>query len=89
MEAMAMCMPVIATDCPCGGAAMVIKDGVNGCLVPTGDSDALASAMEKMLRDPEYAERLGTEAGKIGELANGERIYGQWKDYVEELCADS
>lgn len=85
MEAMAMRMPVIATNCPCGGAAMIIKDGVNGRLVPVGDCDAMTEAMEMLLRDPEYAEKLGREAGKIGELASSERVYGQWKEYVEEL----
>lgn len=88
MEAMAMQMPVIATDCPCGGAAMVIKDGVNGCLVPVGDCAAMTAAMEKVLSEPEYAEKIGAEAGKIREIANGDRIYGQWKDYIRELIGD-
>lgn len=85
MEAMAMEMPVIATDCPCGGAAMVIKDGVNGLLVPVGDCPSLTAEMEKILGDPEYARRIGTKAGEIREIANGDVIYGQWKDYVREL----
>lgn len=88
MEAMAMGMPVIATDCPCGGAAMVIKDGVNGCLVPVGDCASMAAAMKKVLSEPEYAEKIGTQAAKIREIANGDRIYKQWKDYVMELTEE-
>ncbi|MCM1103092.1 MAG: glycosyltransferase [Clostridium sp.] len=88
MEAMAMQMPVIATDCPCGGAAMLIKDGENGILVPAGECAPLTKAMEKILREPEYADRIGAEAGKIREIANGDRIYGQWKDYAGELIGE-
>lgn len=88
MEAMAMRMPVIATDCPCGGAAMLIQDGENGMLVPVGDCASMTKAIKKILREPKYAERLGTEAGKIKEAANGDRIYGQWKDYVRELIGE-
>ncbi|MBO7387139.1 MAG: glycosyltransferase, partial [Lachnospiraceae bacterium] len=37
LEAMAVGIPVVCTDCPVGGARMFINDGVNGYLVPVGD----------------------------------------------------
>lgn len=46
LEAMAIGLPTICTDCPCGGARMVIRDGENGYLVPVGDTDALLSKMQ-------------------------------------------
>lgn len=66
---------------------MLIEDGVNGRLVPVGDQDALAAAMEEMLNQPEQAERMGIEAGKIRAAAGGDIVYRQWKEYVETLCA--
>ena len=45
LEAMAIGLPVICTDCPCGGARMVIRDGENGYLIPVGDKDALLAKM--------------------------------------------
>lgn len=85
MEAMAMGLPVISTDCPCGGPAMLIENSVNGYLVPVRDPEAMAQAMERVLSDAEHAGQLGMEASKIGEKANSEVIYRQWKDYAEEL----
>lgn len=74
LEAMALGLPVIATDCPIGGARMYIKDGVNGFLTPVGDAGALAQAMEKLASDPALAGRLGREAMKLKEELAVEKI---------------
>ena len=69
LEAMALGLPVIATDCPIGGSRMYIRDGVNGLLVPVGDEEALARAMERLADEPAFGESLGREAVKLrGEL---------------------
>jgi len=47
-EAMALGLPVAAYDT--GGIREAIEDGVNGFLVPTGDKQALAAAIEKIIR---------------------------------------
>lgn len=87
MEALAMGVPVISTDCPCGGPASLIEDGINGRLVPVGDEEALAEAMLELIADPERAQRLGIKAMEIRKKANIETIYGQWKTYIAHvLC---
>lgn len=48
IEAMAMGLNCISTDCEPGGAAMLIDNGKNGLLVPTGNKIAMAEAMQKM-----------------------------------------
>lgn len=65
LEAMALGVPVIATDCPIGGSRMYIRDGENGFLVPVGDVSALARAMERLADDPALGERFGREAVKL------------------------
>ena len=45
LEAMAIGLPVVCTDCLGGGAREMINDGENGLLVPVGDSNALTAAM--------------------------------------------
>lgn len=85
MEAMALGLPVIATDCPCGGARMLIEDGVSGRLVPVGDEEQMAKAMEEMLSDQELAVLLGENARQIVGKADSHKIYEEWKMYVEQL----
>lgn len=89
MEAMALGLPIVATDCPCGGPATLIRDGENGLLVPIKDADAMAAGILRLIEDRELAERLGDNARKIGEEANTEAICRQWKAYIEELCKSS
>ena len=85
MEAMALGLPVISSDCLGGGAAALINDGENGLLIPMQDEAALEAAMRRLLADPELAESLGQEARKIGSICNVETIAGQWLDYIEGI----
>ncbi len=57
LEGMACGIPVVATDC--GGVSEALRNGVEGWLVPPRDSAALASALERLWRDPEMRERMG------------------------------
>lgn len=60
LEAMRAGKPVIATRI--AGIPEQIEDGVSGLLVAPGDPDALASAMERVLREPGAARSLGDAA---------------------------
>jgi glycosyltransferase involved in cell wall biosynthesis len=57
LEAMAAGLPVVASDV--GGVREQVADGVTGLLVPPGDPEALAGALERLLADPELRRRLG------------------------------
>lgn len=87
LEAMALGLPIVATDCPPGGPGMVINSGENGILVPVNDDKAMAEAINKLIENPEYAGELGRKAALIGQKASSEVIFNEWKDYVEEICA--
>jgi mannosyltransferase len=45
-----------------GAAELVIEDAVTGVLVPPGDVDALAAALEPLMRDPAAAAAMGAQA---------------------------
>lgn len=61
LEAMAAGLPVIASDV--GGVAEQVEHDVTGLLVPRGDADALAAALQRLIDDPELRRRMG-EAGR-------------------------
>lgn len=87
IEAMAMGMPVIATDCPSGGPKMLIKDKENGLLIPVNDKNALIKAMEK-LKDNDYAEKLGNNALDLREELGSKLVYEKWIDYLNKIIED-
>lgn len=86
MEAMALGLPVVSTDCPCGGPKTLIEDGVNGLLVPIMDEKAMTDGILRLIEDRELAERLGREARKISERANEDAVFEQWQTYLQECC---
>ena len=86
MEAMALGLPVVSTDCPCGGPKTLIEDGVNGLLVPIMDEKAMTDGILRLIEDRELAERLRREARKISERANEDAVFEQWQTYLQECC---
>jgi len=54
IEAMALGVPVVSTDCP-SGPREILEDGKYGMLVPMNDARRLADAMEKTLANPPAA----------------------------------
>jgi len=51
IEALALNLPVVATDCPCGPRE-ILNHGAYGTLVPVGDSERLAEALVDVLETP-------------------------------------
>jgi glycosyltransferase involved in cell wall biosynthesis len=85
IEAMALGLPVVSTDCPCGGPAELIENEVNGTLVPVGDAYALADAFRRILEDKELEEKLQDNAAKITQRLAPDKVCKQWRDYLNSL----
>jgi len=85
MEAMALGLAVISTDCPCGGPAEIIEDGENGFLVPVGDIDALAEKMLEVLSNPELEGKFHEQAYLIQKRCGSEIVLDEWRIFVESL----
>ena len=78
LEAMAIGLPTICTDCPAGGARMMIRPYENGLIVPVKDPEAMYQAMKYMIENPEDAERMGMNAARIRERWPIEKIADRW-----------
>lgn len=83
LEAMAIGLPCVCTDCKGGGARMMIRDHENGILTPIGDVNALYNGMKEIVEAPELARRISAEAAKVREELSIERIADQWEAMID------
>lgn len=82
LEALAIGLPCVCTDCEGGGARMMIENRKNGLLTPIRDTQALYQAMKEIIEDPDLAQRLSAEAVKIREQLSIENIADQWDTMI-------
>ncbi len=87
LEAMAMGLPVVATDVP--GCREAVVHGETGFLVPPRDVERLSQAIEQLIDDPDLRGRMGW-AGRtrVVERFAVERIVEQYLDLYAELLGD-
>lgn len=89
MEAMALGLPVVATDCPSGGPRQLIVDGENGILVKNDDEVSLANGILKVLDNDQLAKKLSVNSRKIREDYSCEKICVQWLEYIEKVMREN
>lgn len=65
LEAMAIGMPVVCTDCPIGGANAVINNNENGILTQVGNAEEMCEAMKKIASDNDFSDKLSHNAAQI------------------------
>jgi glycosyltransferase involved in cell wall biosynthesis len=75
VEALSVGTPVLAMEA--GGVGEVVRDGVNGLLVPAGDGDALAAAVRWYFSDDALRERLRAAAASSVAAYAPERVFGE------------
>ena len=78
LEAMAIGLPTICTDCPAGGAREIIRDHENGLLVPVKDADALCKAMCEVAENASLSDNLSKNGAKLRDTLSIERIMNEW-----------
>ena len=84
VEALAAGAPVLATAV--GGVPEVVRDGVNGLLVPPGDEDALAGAIRRFFDDEELRARLAAGAAPSVEEYRPERLLARIEVVLEQAA---
>ena len=88
-EAMCLGLACISTDCRIGGPKSMISDGVNGRLVPVGDVASMAAALDDLMSDPAYRERIGWTARGLASSLDPEVVAASWTRFLEVVTVDS
>ncbi len=82
LEAAASGLPLVATDIE--GCRLIVRNGVNGFIVPPKDPKLFADALERLIKNPDLRRRMGEASRKIAEEEfNERRILSQWLELYE------
>lgn len=82
LESLGVGLPCICTDCPVGGASMVIESGKNGLLTPVGDAYALYKCMKKLIENPAFVKSISRASREVNEKYSLSRISAQWVELL-------
>lgn len=83
-EAMACGLPVISFDCP-SGPRFIMRHGVDGLLVNSGDLQGLSSAMELLMSNSELRARMAARGPEIVERFGMQKFMDKWNSLLDEL----
>lgn len=85
MEAMAVGIPCISTDCPCGGPRELMRNEIDGLLVPVGDENRMSETISKVLSDQKLKETIGRNASKRAKMFEPNTVFEEWKKYIDSI----
>lgn len=85
VEAMALGIPVISTDCP-SGPGEIIQHGINGFLVPVGDYNRMAESILNILSDRELKDRISRAELKRSEEFSAMKMAQDYEEYLIGLA---
>ena len=83
-EAMAHGCAAVSCDCDTGPSD-IIRDEVDGLLVPTDDIASLAAAIQRLINDNVLRHQMAARAIEVRERFSPEKISGLWEELLEEL----
>lgn len=85
LEAVCLGVPSIATDSPAYGNREIIKDGINGFIVPVGDRVALAQKIIELIHNERVRVSFAEKSDSIYHLANPSSIADKWTEYINKI----
>lgn len=83
LEALAIGVPTICTDCPVGGARRFITNEINGMLIAVNDSEAMYESMIKIIENPHFAQKLSNSNNNLRSELSIENIMNKWQLIIQ------
>lgn len=81
LEAMMMGLPCISTNC--AGSDEYIESEKNGLLVPVGNVEEMASALERLIKDEKLRIKLGEQAKMDSDIFSKDAILHKWHSLMD------
>lgn len=85
-EAMSCGLPVVSFDCDYG-PRKIITNGVDGFLVPVGDTDKFAERVCQLIEDPQLRQKMGSAGIRSSQRYSPDNIMPQWISLFEEVLS--
>ena len=83
LEAMACGVPGVSFDCP-SGPRHIIRNGVDGVLVPPRDAQAMAAALDRLMGNDAERKRLASKAGEVVDRFGVATVMSMWEELLVE-----
>lgn len=84
LEAQAFGLPIVAFQCKCGPKD-IVSDGINGYLVPEGDTAGMTQRLETLMKNEALRKRMGLKAKESALRFNEETIMKKWMNIFQTL----
>lgn len=85
MEAMALGIPCISTDCPIGGPKFLIENKKNGLLIPTNNVTMLVDSIFKLIEDDNLSQEISLNCFNDSKKYNNNEINKMWERYIKKI----
>ena len=85
LEAMAVGLPCISTDCPCGGPRMIIENNINGFLFQNKNKNELVNLLIKVNSDSKLRRKIGDNARISSYKFKPDIIFKSWLEFFKNI----
>lgn len=89
MEAMALGIPCISTDCPVGGPRALIKNGWNGILIDVNNRRQLSNAIMEVLTDTNVSSAISKHGIISSNNYSVEKIAKKWRTFMQSVLRNN